>query len=117
MLGIMIRSDCKWTSNTKYITNKAKSRLWYLRRLKNLGASNETLLDVYKLNVRSALEMAVPLWTGSITASEINTIERVQKISLKLILGNSYENYIQALEKLNLDDLETRREKLCLKFA
>ena len=27
LLGLIIRSDCKWSSNTKYIANKAKSRL------------------------------------------------------------------------------------------
>ena len=69
------------------------------------------------MNVRSAVEMAVPLWGGSITVGDSNTIERVQKIALKLILGPHYESYDQALEKLSLDSLKTRRENLCLKFA
>ena len=52
LLGVMIRSDCKWSSNTTYIVNKAKSRLWFLRRLKMLGASENTLVfsrDVHLL--------------------------------------------------------------------
>ena len=117
LLGVMIQSDCKWSSNTKYITKKAKSKLWYLRRLKCLGASDETLIDLFKLHVRSTLEMAVPLWAGAITKKEINSIERVQKISTKFILGNRYISYDQALKTLELDYLESRRDDICLKFA
>ena len=113
----MIRSDCKWTSNTTYITNKAKARLWFLRRLKSLGASLATLVEIFKLFLRSAVEMAVPLWSGALTCDEINKIERVQKIAVKIILGNSYRNYDEALERLELDTLEERREHICLKFA
>ena len=74
LLGVKIQSDCKWASNTKYMTNKAKSRFWYIRRLKKLGASVTTLLDLFKLRVRSAVEMAVPLWAGAITQKEIKSI-------------------------------------------
>ena len=117
LLGIIIRSDCKWSSNTKFMTNKAKSRLWFLRRIKYLGASIETQLDLYKLYVRSAVEMAAPLWTGSLNKTDIAAIERVQKNSVKFILGNQYRTYDEALKRLNLDTLELRRKKLCLKFA
>ena len=84
LLGVMIRSDCKWSSNTTYIVNKAKSRLWFLRRLKALGASQQTLIDMFRSFVRSALEMAVPLWAGALTQADINSIERVQKVSMKM---------------------------------
>ena len=33
LLGVVIRSDCKWSSNTKKMVKKANSRLWFLRRL------------------------------------------------------------------------------------
>ena len=117
LLGLMIRSDCKWTSNTKYITNKAKTRLWFLRRLKLLGASQATLVDIYKSFLRSAVEIAVPVWAGAITNDENHKIERVQKNAVKLIIGNSYRNYTEALKKLNLDTLQKRRDKICLKCA
>ena len=117
LLGLMIRSDCKWSSNTKYITDKAKARLWFLRRLKLLGASQATLVEIFKLFLRSAMEMAVPVWSGAITCAEINKIERVQKTAVKLILGNAYTNYDEALVKLDLDTLQERRDLICLKFA
>ncbi len=36
---------------------------------------------------------------------------------MRLILGDNFKNYEDALEKLNLVTLEERREKMCLKFA
>ena len=44
-------------------------------------------------------------------------IERLQKSALYIILGEEYESYKLALKKLDLDDLESRRNKLCLKFG
>ena len=85
--------------------------------MKSLGASKKTLLELFKLYVRSKLETGVAVWAGSITVNEKNILERVQKTALKIILGNSYRDYNQALEYLNLDTLQIRREKKCLKFA
>ena len=117
LLGVIIQSDCKWSSNTTYIVNKAKSRLWFLRRLKALGASEQTLIDMFKSFVRSALEMALPLWAGALTQADINSIERVQKVAVKMIQGDQYFDYGQSLEDLNLKSLDTRRDEICLKFA
>ena len=47
LLGLIVTSDCKWEANTKNIVTKWNGRLWFLRRLKTLGASLDTLLDIY----------------------------------------------------------------------
>ena len=41
----------------------------------------------------------------------------MQKGALHIILGDHYEGYKNALKVSNLDSLETRRDKLCIKFA
>ena len=89
----------------------------FLRRLKKLGASGIDLLDVFYKQVQYLLEMAVPAWNPGLTKQEIKQIERVQKTAMYIILGDEYENYSNALETLNCENLETRRENLCLKFA
>ena len=96
---------------------KANKRLWIVRRLKNLGAQQEDLLDVYTKQVRSVLELAVPAWHGTITLAEQQDIERIQKCVAHIILGDEYVSYKQALLTLNLESLQSRRGKLCLKFA
>ena len=47
ILGIIITDDLKWSENTDFITKKAMSRLWTLRRMKNLGISKDIIYDVY----------------------------------------------------------------------
>ena len=54
---------------------------------------------------------------SSITVENREDLERVQKTVLKIILGLRYKSYQNALDILELETLEKRREKLCLNFA
>ena len=117
LLGLYISNDMKWKSNTMHMVQKASKRLWILRRLKNLGAQSNSLLEVYTKQIRSILEFGVPVWQGSITLAEKTDIERVQKCALHIILGTEYSSYRDALHTLKMNTLEERRTNLCLKFA
>ena len=63
LLGVQVRSDLSWKSQTDAMCKKAYARLWLLRRLKPLGASDQELLDVYDKQIRCILEYASPVWT------------------------------------------------------
>ena len=117
MLGLTIRSDMKWVSNTENMVKKANKRLWLLRRLKYFGANNKQLVEVYTKQIRSILELAAPAWQGSITQSEKQDLERIQKSACHIILGHSYLSYNNALKTLNLETLDSRRHRLTLNFA
>ena len=117
LLGVHIRSDLKWTTNTANMVAKGYKRIWILRRLKKLGATEDELKDVYIKQIRSILEYAVPVWHSSITQAEKRDIERVQKAALHVILGMEYTTYSLALKTLNLQTLDIRRDMLCKKFA
>ena len=114
ILGLVVRSDLKWSSNTKYIVDKAYSRLWMLRRLKNHGAGSDDLKDVFIKQVRSVLELAVPAWHPGLTQSDSLDIERVQRAAFYIILLPNYKSYKSALETLQLDSLATKRDALIL---
>ena len=77
-LWVIIRSDMKWSDNTDYICKKGYERLWMLRRLKGLGASEAEMLDVYHKQMRSVLELAVPVWQPAITQLETKQIESTE---------------------------------------
>ena len=55
LLGVLIKSDMRWNSNTENICRNAFSRLWIIKRLKNMGASEIDLLDVYQKHVQLSL--------------------------------------------------------------
>ena len=86
-------------------------------KLKKLGAKEEELLDVYTKQIRSVLEMAVPVWEPGLTKKEKKQLERVQKSAFSIILAPNYESYDIALNTLNMDTLSSRREVICLNFA
>ena len=117
LLGIVLRSDLSWSSNTAYMISRANRKLWCLRRLKALGASHEDLKDVYIKQIRCILEYAAPVWHSSVTAEDSIQIERVQKSALRIILSGRYQSYNNALDQVQLETLHSRREKLCMKFA
>ena len=117
LLGIKIQSNLKWNANTDFMCEKAYKRIWMLRRLKSIGATNEELVDVYCKQIRSVLELAVPVWTAGLTASQAAQIERVQKTVSMVILGLEYRGYENSLEILKLSKLSDRRQKLNLNFA
>ena len=117
LLGVIISSDLSWTANTEYITKRCNKKTWMLRRLKNLGASQNDSLDVYIKQVRSLAEFAVPAWNSSLTGDDIVNLERIQKTALHIILGQEYKSYNSALKTTGLEKLSERRKKICIKFA
>ena len=117
LLGVILARNLSWQKNTDYICTKARQKMWILRRLVKLGMDVKTLFDVYTKELRSILELAVPVWHSSLTKNQSKDIERIQKISFKILLGTEYENYDQACKMLATQTLENRRTKLCLKFS
>jgi hypothetical protein len=115
LLGVVVRSDMKWSSNTEQMLTKAY-RLWSMRRLKGMGASVEDLKDVYLIQVRSVMEFAVPAWNDALTQADGKDLERIQKTALHIMLGGDYKDYGTALDIVGLESLEARRKKLSLKF-
>ena len=116
LLGVVLNNSLKWQENTDYICSKARKKIWLLRNMKKSGLSESELIDAYKKEIRSLLELAVPVWHSGITVEQSQQIERVQKLSLAAILGSKYTKYSEVLHKMKLDSLSDRRIKICSKF-
>ena len=117
LLGLVIRSDLSWSSNTSNLVERSNKKLWFLRRLKALGASTDDLNDLYHKHVRSILEYAAPVWHSALTGEDRVKLERVQKSALHIMLGESYKSYTSALKITGNITLFERRRKLCITFA
>ena len=110
-------SDLTWTAHIDDISTRAARKLWVLVRFKALGGTREQLLAVYQLRVRSTLEFAAPVFHSSLTQVQSRKVEMIQKKAFAIILGHDYTNYATALNTLNQERLDVRREKLNLNFA
>ena len=75
------------------------------------------MFDVYTKEIRSILEMAVPVWHSGLSNQQTADIESIQKVAMRIILQNKYTNYQLACETLTAQTLAERRIKLCTKFA
>jgi hypothetical protein len=117
LLGCVITSDLKFHRNTEHMVKKAYARMSLLKKLFTFKVSTEDLVNIYILYIRSLVEQNVAVWSSTITQEEIEDIERVQKVALRIILKESYATYDGALGYLGLETLHTRRRGLCLRFA
>ena len=67
--------------------------------------SKEDKLLIYKMYIRSVLEQSCVVWNANLSLQNEKELERVQKVSVKLISGK-YESYSKALKDLNLETLK-----------
>ena len=117
LLGTFITNDLKWSKNTSEIVKKAYQRMQLLFRAASFTSNQQDLKKIYLTFIRSILEQSAVVWHSSLTLRNKNSLERVQKCAVKVILGEKYSSYENGLVKLNIQKLENRREELCLRFA
>ena len=77
----------------------------------------KTLLELYKLFIRSSLEFAAPLWTFGLSKKNVEQLEKIQAQITDLILGHNKLSYFERLRELNLQSLEHRRITLTKSFS
>jgi hypothetical protein len=82
-----------------------------LRRVASFGTPVEDLKIVNILFIRSILEQSATVWHSSCTEENSCNLERVQKSK------DQYNGYLNDLLKLGLEDLNQRRQNLCLEFT
>ena len=112
-LGVKLESGLKWNDNTTYITNKASSRLGYVRRV--IPPTLPLLrAKAYSSLVRPILEYSSSVWDGSLTKTQQTKIEAVQRRAARTVNNISRTDHTTSTTKL-IEDLEwqslkTRRE-------
>ena len=117
LLGTIITDNLGWDQNTANLVQKANARMQLLRKIATFGTNQDELKDIYVLFIRSLLEQSATVWHSSLTEENRNDLERIQKTAVKIILGDKYRNYEQALREIDLENLDERRTSLCLTFA
>ena len=117
LLGVWISEDLSWARNCQEICKKAFSRINILSKLKYAGMSRSDLINIYILHVRSVTEYCSTAFHSSLTFEQEKKLETIQKASLKIILGQNYSSYEDALMLTSLKSLKDRRQERSFKFA
>ena len=117
LLGVTIKDDLTWHSNTHNIVVKGYQRMLILKKLYSFNVPTEDMIHIYCLYIRSILEQSCVVWGSSLTCGQEFDLERVQKVALRIILDNDYLSYQHALDLTGLPTLKKRRADLSLTFA
>ena len=88
----------------------------WLHAARKFTSDRKILKQIYTIWIRSILENAAAVWHSGLTQNNINDLERLQKSSLRVICGNKYTTYEDALNYMKMDNLYDRRTKLCFNF-
>ena len=117
LLGLEIQNNLGWDIQVRNMMSRAGRRLFILYTLCKFGAPVEDMLAVFQTYIRPILEYACAVGHPALTKQQSHQLERIQKRSCKIILGNNYQDYQSALQDLNITSLADRRENLILKFG
>ena len=117
LLGYWLTLDMKPETHVKFIVDKCYQRLWAVRKLKRAGVQTDDLLKFFFMKIRSVLESSSPVFHSMLTLDDTQEIERIQKITFRIILGSEYDSYTDACKQLSVESLESRRRTLSLNFA
>ena len=117
LVGYQLRSDMRTISNTEYIVKRAWKRMWVVRRLKALGASEQELLKVLRAQVLSVLQFATPAWSTLLTGQESNRIESVLRTGLYLVYGERFQSFSWALREAKISTMKEQRTRMLRKFT
>ena len=88
-----------------------------LSRLKYAGMKRSDLINIYIMHIRSVTEYCSTAFDSSLTDEQERKLENIQKVALKVILGQSYTTYEDALTETSLKTLKIRRQEKSLKYA
>ena len=102
--------------NTISIIKKANARIELLHKMTNFTTSQQDKLHIYKTYIRSVLEQSCVVWSAGISKQNERELERVQKVSVRLISRN-YKSYTKAIKNLEIETLTKRREILSNRFS
>ena len=88
-----------------------------LNRAAKFTSNINDLKRVYLTYILNLLDQSAVVWHSSLSKKNERDLERIQKVAVKMILGKSYLNYNDGLQKLRLKKLNLRRQNICLNFA
>ena len=77
LLGLILRDDLSWKSNTDSIIKKAYKRMILLKNLFAFNVPMEDMIEIYILYIRSVVEQSAVVWHSSLTGGEQLDLERL----------------------------------------
>ncbi len=84
-LGVHIKEDLTWATNTTSLSKKAQQRLPFLRRLKRASLPPPILTTFYSGTIDSTLKSCITVWYGNCSAADHKTLQQTVNTAAKII--------------------------------
>ena len=117
LLGVIVDDQLTWKQHVTTTVRSAAYKLYLLRRLRSLGTPTHELRGVYLTFILPKLMYASPAWSSSLTSTQQQQLESVQKRACRIILGPAYTTYDDALSTLSLPRLSARHREALEKLG
>ena len=98
------------------LLDKARGRLWFLRKVKRSGLKSEDLLKTYLTMIRPILDYTAPTYHTQLSKQQANELEAFQAVAMKIVFGQTV-SYRTVIENGRITTLHQRREELFKKFT
>ncbi len=84
-LGVHIKEDLTWTTNTTSLSKKAQQCLHFLRRLKRASLPPPILTTFYRGTIESMLTSCITVWYGKCSVADRKTLQWTVNTAAKII--------------------------------
>ena len=111
-LGVTLSSNRSWTHHIQSAVHSARTMAaWIFSAFRDRTPT--LLMTLFKSLVRSRLEYCCAVWNPAKVA-DIKSLEDVQRMFTRRVIGCQQLNYWERLTKLKLMSLQRRRERYCI---
>ena len=118
-LGVVLRSDLKWSSHIEATSKKAKQHLGLIHRTLH-QAPPRVRYQVYRSVTLPKLDYCGAVWDPYLS-KDINSLDSVHKFAARVVTNKWKENYADLLNSLQWNTLKTRQTlqklKLCYRIV
>ena len=114
LLGVILSDDLSWGPHVEYLHSKYSQCLYLLTLLKRALVSNHNILKIYLAMIRSILEYACPVWHSSLTKTEMDRLESIQRRVTQILYPD--QSYEQSLSTLGIPTLQQQWEEFSKTF-
>ena len=116
ILGFLFGRKADISAQLGAISLKFRRRVWVLRHLKRAGVPQTDLVKLYQSLVLPVLDYTSVIYHSMLGRAQIQEVEKMQKLALKIIYGVVGVTYDELLDRSGLPTLATRRQKMVDKF-
>ena len=110
-LGVIIDEHLSWSNHIDALSKKISSAIGALKRVRPF-ISEHTVLQIYQALILPHFDYCRSVW-GDCNLTFSDKLQKLQNRAARAITRSSYDTSVSfLLNRLNLDDLITRRQKL-----